>query len=201
MKRQLPPYRFFKNLSEEQIMVEINGVSAKFDRIRLHNITFAILPIKGDLILKIEVFQAQNTIPFAFELSKLFANPFIKDTLFFKSEENDFVDILLPRGYKKVKYTILNAAKEMQFEFYLNCMYLEHKTSDSERYSLADFELLRKESTIMELCHLCIESENDIEIFSRAYSDLVKEIELITNKRMFFVDLADELIQYKKLIS
>lgn len=167
--------------------------------LRLHNLSFSPENVRFKLKLRIEFIEGKKMPQVEFLFANLFFNPAHKDTLFFKSDKHDYTDIELPRGLKKVKYSILSSDGDMQYEVSLNCMYIKPVEKSQERYAIADFDILKVNASIVELCDQCIDAEGVHEIFGSAYSGLINEIETIIKKRVFLTDLPDELIEFRKI--
>jgi len=196
---EFQPYKFFKTEIVNKNTTGPIPLTRNSCLLRLHSLTFSPEEARLQLRLKIEFIEGIKIAPVEFPFSRLFNNPVHRETLFFKSEVYGYTDIELPAGPKKVKYSVISLDETLNFEVALNCMYIKHTDKLPERFKLEDFDALKINNVIQELCDRCIEAEDMPEIWASAYSELFQEIQKIINKRFNHCDLPDELIEFRRI--
>jgi hypothetical protein len=196
---EYPPYKFYKNSVGSKTTAEPVYLPHSEGILRLFSIDFPSGALRNGLCLKIDFPLRKKFGPFKYPFSKLYLNPGLERSLFFKSDSSDYTDIPLGYGQKQMKFSILADDSVAEYGFSLNCIYVKKQSSLKNLDNQENFDLLKDDQTIVELCRQCIESERYSDFWGTAFNCLVQEIESKIQRKIYVCNLPDELIVYTRI--
>lgn len=121
---EFPPYRFYRNSKEQKLETRPVFVDDKYNRLRLYNLRLNPMEARNSLKIIVEFFRDRKKVECEFNLSELFYNPRLTENLFFVDEDNDFIDVQLPKGNKEIRIKVELQTDIESFELQLGCEYV-----------------------------------------------------------------------------
>jgi len=122
---EFPPYKFYKNQEGMKFRTWDIPVDDTFSTLRLFNVHLTPVKVKDKLTLEITVDDGTNKTAREFSLHGLYENPKLPDSLFFVTEETKYIDIVLPKGRKRVTAKLKVLLPADDFEMVLACEWVK----------------------------------------------------------------------------
>ncbi len=124
LEYEYPPYNFYLNANGSKLETQTIYVDDKFNALRLFNVNLSPIEAKNSLVLEVEFFRNRKKEVHAYHLSELVYNPKQPERLFFINGKEEFVDVLLPEGYKEIKIRVVPIPDVKSFNLKLSCRYV-----------------------------------------------------------------------------
>ena len=125
LKSEFPPYKLYKNQEGMKLRTWGIPVDDTFSTLRLFNIHLTPIQVKDKLTLEILVDDGTTKTAHEFPLNSLYKNPKLPDNLFFVASETKHIDIVLPKGRKKVAAKLKISLPTDDFEMVLACEWVK----------------------------------------------------------------------------
>lgn len=123
-KSEFPPYKFFKTQTEIKSETWRIPVDDSFSALRLHNFSITPMDARHALSLEVVIDSESGRTSQHFNLSTLFYNKNLPHHLFFVDQKNKHVDIIFPKGRKRITLKINLLEPVAKFEVLLACEYI-----------------------------------------------------------------------------
>lgn len=122
---KFPPYKFYKTPTEIKSETWRIPVDDSFRALRLFNVSLTPMEVRHSLSLEIIIDGEKDRNSVHFNLSNLFFNKNLPNHLFFMDGEKQYVDIVFPKGRKKITIKVNLLETVGKFEMLLACEYVK----------------------------------------------------------------------------